>query len=75
LYVLCLAHTQHVRFNNCATRDNFQKILTSIDENRKKNASLTCVFGPTRTELDRQDVRQSNILWDCISTSKYILFN
>jgi hypothetical protein len=54
-----LAHTENVQFSICTTRDEFQTLLTKIESNRKKNASLTCIFGPTRHEVERQDLRQS----------------
>ncbi|CAF4283945.1 unnamed protein product, partial [Rotaria magnacalcarata] len=37
-------------------------VLTKIEQNKKKNASLTCVFGPTRGELERQDLRQNKFI-------------
>jgi hypothetical protein len=61
LIFFCIAHTQDVQFSVCTTRDDFKTILTKIEKNRKKNSSLTCVFGPVRHELDRQDLRQSNL--------------
>jgi len=57
--ICLLAHTQDVQFSVCTTRDEFKTILTKIEQNRKKNASLTCIFGPTRSEIERQDLRQS----------------
>ena len=54
-----LAHTQNVQFSICTNRDEFQSVLTKIESTRKKNASLTCIFGPTRYEVERQDLRQS----------------
>jgi hypothetical protein len=54
-----LAHTQDTQFNVCTTRDEFRTILTKIEQTRKKNASLTCIFGPARSEVERQDLRQS----------------
>ena len=55
-----LAHTYNVQLNICANNDDFKNLLTSIENNRKKNASLTCVFGPVRNDLERQYLRQSS---------------
>jgi hypothetical protein len=60
-FIFFSAHTQDVQFSVCTTRDEFKTILTKIEKNRKKNASLTCIFGPPRYELERQDLRQSII--------------
>ena len=54
-----LAHTQDVQFRVCTTKDEFKAILTNIEKTKKKNASLTRVLGPPRSELERQDLRQS----------------
>ncbi|CAF3329286.1 unnamed protein product [Rotaria socialis] len=55
-------HTQNVQFNVCTKKDEFKRVLTKIEQNKKKNASLTCVFGPTRGELERQDLRQNKFI-------------
>lgn len=45
----------------CTSKDEFKTVLTHIEQKKKKNASLTCVFGPARGELERHDLRQSII--------------
>ncbi|CAF4004847.1 unnamed protein product [Rotaria sp. Silwood2] len=70
-------HTQNVQFNICTTKDEFKTILTKIEQNKKKNASLTCIFGPSRNELDRQDLRQNksivNVLRECDFIDRLII--
>ena len=54
------AHTRDVQLRTCSNRDDFQDVLKEISGRKKKNASLTCVFGPPRFELERNELRQSN---------------
>ncbi|UJR27219.1 hypothetical protein I4U23_008515 [Adineta vaga] len=72
-------HAQDVQFRVCTTKDEFKIILTAIEENKKKNASLTCVFGPPRGELERQDLRQNktivNALRECDFIDRLIVVN
>lgn len=56
-----LAHAENVQFSVCTSKDEFKTVLTHIEQKKKKNASLTCVFGPARGELERHDLRQSII--------------
>jgi len=45
----------------------------------KKNASLTCIFGPPRNEIERQDLRQNksivNVLRECDFIDRLIVVN
>jgi tRNA/tmRNA/rRNA uracil-C5-methylase (TrmA/RlmC/RlmD family) len=72
-------HAQNVQFSVCTNRDEFQSLLTKIESNRKKNASLTCVFGPMRYEVERQDLRQNksivNALRECDFIDRLIVVN
>ncbi|CAF1005204.1 unnamed protein product [Adineta ricciae] len=72
-------HTQDVQFRVCTTKDEFKAILTNIEKTKKKNASLTCVFGPPRNELERQDLRQNknlvNVLRECDFIDRLIIVN
>lgn len=52
-------HTQNVQFNVCTVRDDLLNIFKKIENEKKKKSSLTCVFGPTRPEHERQDLRQN----------------
>ncbi|CAF3617985.1 unnamed protein product [Adineta steineri] len=72
-------HTQDVQFNVCTTREDFKTILTKIEMNKKKNSSLTCIFGPPRSDIERQDLRQNksivNVLRECDFIDRLIIVN
>ncbi|CAF3573836.1 unnamed protein product [Rotaria sordida] len=65
-------HTQNIQFSTCTTKDEFKTILTKIEQNKKKNASLTCIFGPPRNELDRQDLRQNKFIVSVLRECDFI---
>jgi hypothetical protein len=70
-----LAHTNNVHFNTCTTQDELKNMLKKIECERKTNAPLTCVMGPMRSELERQDLRQSNVYVFACSTYMLTVFS